>query len=242
MTEHSAKLERKPVWDIYVRLFHWTLAASVLFAWWSGTTGGYVNETFNLLGLSLSLKFDVMTWHMYAGYTVLTLVLFRLMWGFAGSHHARFSEFVHSPVTTARYALQMLQRREPHHLGHNPLGGWMVVALLLLTAAQASTGLFANDEVFIEGPLASLVSSSMSVEITRWHRWLFDILLIAIGLHLLGVIYHQLFKREKLVQAMLHGRKPAATEAPSYPFAPFLRGLLLALAAAAIVWSLLNLP
>jgi cytochrome b len=117
----------------------------------------------------------------------------------------------------------------------------MVLLLLLLAAAQAGTGLFANDEVFIEGPLASLVSSSMSVEITRWHRWLFDILLIAIGLHLLGVIYHQLFKREKLVQAMLHGRKPAAADAPSYPFAPLLRGLLLALVAAAIVWSLLNL-
>jgi len=241
MTEHSAKLERKPVWDIYVRLFHWTLAASILFAWWSGTTGGYVNETFSLLGLSLSLKFDVMTWHMYAGYTVLALVLFRLMWGFAGSYYARFSEFVRSPITTARYALQMLQRREPHHLGHNPLGGWMVVALLLLAAAQASTGLFANDEIITEGPLVHLISYDLSVEITRWHKWLFDILLIAIGLHLLGVIYHQLFKREKLVQAMLHGRKPAAADAPSYPFAPFLRGLLLALVAAAIVWSLLNL-
>ncbi len=117
----------------------------------------------------------------------------------------------------------------------------MVVALLLLAAAQASTGLFANDEIITEGPLVHLISYDLSVEITRWHKWLFDILLIAIGLHLLGVIYHQLFKREKLVQAMLHGRKPAAADAPSYPFAPFLRGLLLALVAAAIVWSLLNL-
>ncbi|SEB13146.1 cytochrome b/b6 domain-containing protein [Marinobacterium iners] len=224
MTEHSAKLERKPVWDIYVRLFHWTLAASILFAWWTSEQGG-----------------NWMSWHMYAGYTVLGLVLFRLMWGFAGSHHARFSEFVRSPITTARYALQMLQRREPHHLGHNPLGGWMVVALLLLAAAQASTGLFANDEIITEGPLVHLISYDLSVEITRWHKWLFDILLIAIGLHLLGVIYHQLFKREKLVQAMLHGRKPASADAPSYPFAPFLRGLLLALVAAAIVWNLLNL-
>ena len=241
MSEHTVTLERKPVWDIFVRLFHWTLVASILFAWWSGTTGGYVNETFNLAGLSFSLKFDVMTWHMYAGYTVLTLVLFRLMWGFTGSHYARFSQFVRSPFATLRYTGQMLKGQDPHYLGHNPLGGWMVLLLLLLAVAQAGTGLFANDEIFIEGPLANLVSSGMSVEITRWHRRLFDFLLIAIGLHLLGVFYHQLFKREKLVQAMLHGRKPAPADSPSIPFAPFLLGVALVLIAAAIVWALINL-
>src|SRR5690554_788716 len=120
MTEHLEKTERRPVWDIFVRLFHWTLVASILFAWWSGEQGG-----------------NWMTWHMYAGYTVLGLVLFRLFWGFAGSHYARFAEFVRSPMATLRYTLALFKRQEPHHIGHNPLGGWMVVALLLLAAAQA---------------------------------------------------------------------------------------------------------
>jgi len=223
MTEQLVKTERKPVWDIFVRLFHWTLVASILFAWWSGEQGG-----------------NWMTWHMYAGYTVLGLVLFRLFWGVAGSHYARFTEFLRSPVATLRYTAALFKHREPHHIGHNPLGGWMVVVLLLLAAAQASTGLFANDEIFTEGPLVHLVGYDLSVEITRWHKWIFNTLLTAIGLHLLGVIYHQVFKREKLVQAMFHGRKEASADAPSYPFAPFMRGLILALVAAAVIWGLIN--
>ena len=223
MTEQLVKTERKPVWDIFVRLFHWTLVASILFAWWSGEQGG-----------------NWMTWHMYAGYTVLGLVLFRLFWGVAGSHYARFTEFLRSPVATLRYTEALFKHREPHHIGHNPLGGWMVVVLLLLAAAQASTGLFANDEIFTEGPLVHLVGYDLSVEITRWHKWIFNTLLTAIGLHLLGVIYHQVFKREKLVQAMFHGRKEASADTPSYPFAPFMRGLILALVAAAVIWGLIN--
>ncbi|GAA0694266.1 cytochrome b/b6 domain-containing protein [Marinobacterium maritimum] len=224
MTQQPVTRVHKPVWDIYVRLFHWSLAASILFAWWSGEQGG-----------------NWMEWHMYAGYSVLTLVLFRLLWGFAGSYYARFSEFVRSPVHTLKYSLQLAKRQEPHYIGHNPLGGWMVLLLLLLSAAQAGTGLFANDEIFTEGPLVHLVSYDLSVELTRWHKLIFDGLLIAIGLHLLGVITHQVFKGEKLVQAMLHGRKLAGVEETSYPFAPLLRGILLAALAALIIWGLLNL-
>jgi cytochrome b len=224
MTQQPLTQERKPVWDIFVRLFHWSLVASILFAWWSGEQGG-----------------NWMQWHMYAGYSVLGLVLFRLLWGFAGSHYARFSEFVRSPVHTVKYGLQLARRKEPHYIGHNPLGGWMVLLLLLLSAAQAGTGLFANDEIFTEGPLVHLVSYDLSVEITRWHKLIFDVLLIAIGLHLLGVFTHQVFKREKLIQAMLHGRKMAGVQEARYPFAPIMRGVALAILAAAAIWALINL-
>lgn len=224
MTQQPVTQEHKPVWDIFVRLFHWSLAASILFAWWSGEQGG-----------------NWMQWHMYAGYSVLGLVLFRLLWGFAGSYYARFSEFVRSPAYTLKYGLQLAKRQEPHYIGHNPLGGWMVVMLLLLSAAQAGTGLFANDEIFTEGPLVHLVSYDLSVEITRWHKLIFDGLLIAIGLHLLGVIVHQVFKGEKLIQAMLHGRKMAGVQEARHPFAPLMRGVALAILAAAAIWSLLNL-
>ncbi|MBV0934116.1 cytochrome b/b6 domain-containing protein [Marinobacterium weihaiense] len=224
MTRQPVTVESKPVWDIFVRLFHWSLAASILFAWWSGEQGG-----------------NWMEWHMYAGYSVLGLVLFRLMWGFAGSHYARFAEFVRSPVHTLRYGLKLARHEEPHYTGHNPLGGWMVLALLLLSAAQAGTGLFANDEIFTEGPLVHLVSYDLSVEITRWHKLIFDGLLIAIGLHLLGVLVHQVFKREKLIQAMLHGRKPVGISEETHAYAPLVRGLVLALVAAAVIWAMLNL-
>lgn len=224
MTRQPVTVTPKPVWDIYVRLFHWSLASSILFAWWSGEQGG-----------------NWMQWHMYAGYTVLGLVLFRLMWGFAGSYYARFAEFVRSPAHTLRYGLKLIRHEEPHYTGHNPLGGWMVLGLLLLSTAQAGTGLFANDEIFTEGPLVHLVSYDLSVEITRWHKLIFDALIIAIALHLVGVIVHQVFKREKLVQAMLHGRKPVDAYRPEQTGVPLLRGLVLALGSAAVVWALLNL-
>lgn len=114
-----------PVWDIFIRLFHWILAASILFAWWSVEQGG-----------------NWMDWHMRAGYLVLALILFRLIWGFIGTSHARFADFVRSPGATLNYTRALLGRREPHYSGHNPLGGWMVVILLLLCLVQAGTGLF----------------------------------------------------------------------------------------------------
>lgn len=225
MTQATSSLVPRPVWDPFVRLFHWLLAGCILFAWWSGEQGG-----------------NWMQWHMYAGYTVLGLVLFRLGWGLAGSYHARFSAFVRSPATTWRYARALLRGQDAPQAGHNPLGGWMVLILLLLSAAQAATGLFANDEIFTEGPLVHLVGYDLSVAITRWHKLIFDGLLIAIGLHLLGVIWHQRIKGEPLVQGMLHGRKPVAPDTPCPPLAPWWRGVLLALLSAAAVWSLINLP
>lgn len=212
------------VWDPYVRVFHWSLAASVLFAWWSGEQGG-----------------NWMQWHMYAGYTVLALVLFRLFWGFAGTRYARFAEFLRCPKATFNYGLKMARREEPHYAGHNPLGGWMVITLMLLSLAQAGTGLFANDEIFTEGPLVHLVSYDLSVELTRWHKLIFDGLLIAVGLHLLGVVWHQRIRGEKLVQGMLHGRKSVTAGTPDAGKTPWLRGLILAGVAATIIWSLLNL-
>lgn len=224
MTHQSDTTLPTPVWDLFVRLFHWLLAASILFAWWSGEQGG-----------------NWMTWHMRAGYTVLGLILFRLGWGLVGTHYARFKEFIRGPKQTLGYGMKMLRREEPQHAGHNPLGGWMVLVLLLLSAAQAGTGLFANDEIFTEGPLVHLVSYDLSVEITRWHKLIFDGLLIAIGLHLLGVIWHQRLRGEKLIQAMLHGRKPVPEGTTDAGPTPWVRGLLLALGSAALIWALVNL-
>ncbi|WP_157729746.1 cytochrome b/b6 domain-containing protein [Bacterioplanes sanyensis] len=210
-------------WDAFIRLFHWLLVACISFGWWSGEQGG-----------------EWMEWHMRSGYAVLALVMFRLLWGFTGTPFARFRQFVRSPLTVWRYANGLWRKDASTYQGHNPLGGWMVVALLLLCSAQAGTGLFANDEIFTEGPLVALVSYDLSVEITRWHRTLFDLLLAAIALHLIGVATHQWGKKEPLLQAMLHGRKPSQSNDNSVA-TPWLRGILVAAIAATSVWALISL-
>lgn len=214
-----------PVWDILVRLFHWTLAASILFAWWCGEQGG-----------------NWMDWHMRAGYLVLALVLFRLIWGFIGTPYARFREFVLPPYKTLAYTRTLLKGKERHYIGHNPLGGWMVVVLLLLCLAQAGTGLFATDDIFTEGPLSSLVDSDIASWLTGIHKLNFNLLLGAVALHLAGVIFHQGVKREPLVQAMIHGRKPVDGEQGPQPAVSLLQMPLrtvLALSAATALFLLL---
>lgn len=216
------------VWDGFVRIFHWLLVACVAFAWWCGEQGG-----------------EWMAWHMRCGYTVLGLVIFRLLWGFGGSFYARFAQFVRSPSAVLGYGRALAQRREPHYLGHNPLGGWAVVLLLLFCALQAGTGLFANDEIFNEGPLAHWVDYDVSVAITEWHEMLFNGLLAVVVIHVLGVVYHQVFRREKLLSAMINGKKPAAEAVDAAPAsAPTARvglGLVMAAMAGLLVWGLISL-
>ena len=216
------------VWDGFVRIFHCLLVGSVAFAWWCAEQGC-----------------EWMTWHMRCGYTVLGLVIFRLLWGIGGSFYARFAQFVRSPSAVLRYGRALAQRREPHYLGHNPLGGWAVVLLLLFCVLQAGTGLFANDEIFNEGPLAHWVDYDVSVAITEWHEILFNGLLAVVVIHILGVVYHQVFRREKLLWAMISGKKPAAEAVDAAPArAPGVRvglGLVMAVLAGLLVWGLISL-
>ncbi|MGB3427775.1 MAG: cytochrome b/b6 domain-containing protein, partial [Burkholderiaceae bacterium] len=140
MLEDSASAEAGTrIWDLPTRLFHWTLVVLIAFSVVTVKLGGLW-----------------MDWHMRSGYAILTLVLFRILWGFAGSHYARFSTFVHRPATILDYLRGSLS----HGAGHNPLGGLSVLAILAMLLLQASTGLFSNDGNFTEGPLARLVSSA----------------------------------------------------------------------------------
>jgi len=126
------------VWDLPVRLFHWLIVVLLAVSWWSAEQGGVM------------LKY-----HMWSGFTVLTLVLFRVAWGFVGSRYARFTDFVHGPRQVFGTLGALFDRRPLAIAGHNPLGGWMVVALLVCLLVQTMTGLFANDDLFNEGPLYS---------------------------------------------------------------------------------------
>lgn len=209
------------VWDAPTRLFHWAVVLLVI--------ASYTSMQLNRVGL-----------HMLFGYAMLTLLLFRLAWGFIGSDTARFSRFLVSPVAGLRH-LRELTRREPDtQIGHNAAGGWMVLILLADLGVQAGTGLFSNDQGFDEGPLAHLVSDHASNVISRIHSVNFTILLVLIGLHVLAVIAYAMIKRQDLVRPMITGKKrlPAATRQPRLAH-PLLAALVL-LVAAGLVWALVS--
>lgn len=164
------------VWDPVVRVGHWLLVAGIVAAWIT--------------------RHSPSSWHERLGYLVLGVVALRIAWGWMGSPYARFVSFVSSPASTLRYARQMITRNEPRHLGHNPLGGWMIIALLITITAVCLTGwLYTTDRFW-------------GVEwVETTHSMLTDLLLILVGLHICGVLYSTYRHRENLVASMLHGRK-----------------------------------
>lgn len=190
ITQEPAQAERQ-VWDLPVRIFHWSLVGAVVTAFVTNKLGvGYFK------------------YHVWAGYAVIVLVAFRIVWGVVGTRHARFWNFLRGPSTTLAYARDLVAGKDAHFAGHNPLGALMVLALLAALAAQATLGLFGNDEIFNVGPLYGYVSKDVSLVLTSIHRKLFYWLAGAVALHVLAVIAHQIFKNENLVRAMITGRKP----------------------------------
>jgi cytochrome b len=178
------------VWDLPTRLFHWALVLLVLTSYVTGKVGG-----------------DAMTWHLWSGYAVLTLVLFRVVWGFLGGPHARFASFVKGPRAVLRYARTLFTTHAERHLGHNPLGGWSVVLLLASLATQAGTGLFASDDIATEGPLAARASAATVKLATRIHHYNEWVLVVLVTLHILAILYYAFVKREDLITAMVSGHK-----------------------------------
>lgn len=185
------------VWDLPTRLFHWALVACVIGLVVTGNVGG-----------------NAMYWHGRLGYAVLTLLLFRLVWGVVGGHWSRFAHFVRGPATVLDY---LRGRGRPEHgVGHNPLGALSVLAFLLVLLAQVASGLMADDEIAFTGPLTALVSGDWVAEATRYHKNVGKILLIAlIALHLLAIAFYRLARRQTLVGPMLHGDKQLPHPAPS---------------------------
>jgi cytochrome b len=178
----NARTER--VWDPLVRIGHWLLALSVLTAWLTRHSPG--------------------RWHEWIGYASLAIVAVRLLWGWRGSRYARFADFLRSPRDTLTYAHAMLRGREPRSIGHNPLGGWMIVALLVMvTLVGASGWLYTTDRYW-------------GVEwVETLHDALANVLFALVGLHVAGVLYGSVRHRENLIAAMLHGRKKVAVGRPA---------------------------
>ena len=186
--------DERLVWDLPLRLFHWLLAASILGCW----------------GLA-QLGFSWMRWHMWLGYWVMGLLVFRLIWGIVGPKHARFSNFLKGPSTVLRYVRGLTRGggAAVRSVGHNPLGGLMVLLMLVLVAVQVLTGLFATDDITWSGPYNAGVSGATGSRLTRLHHLNFNFIWAAIGLHVAAILYYARIKNENLVPAMLTGRKPA---------------------------------
>ena len=183
-------MEKTRIWDIPVRLFHWTLLVLVSVSLYTGLTGG----------------FDEMEYHMLSGYAILSLVLFRLVWCFIGTTYARFATFIKGPGTIVEH-IKSLPTQEGESAGHNPLGALGIIALLLSLLVQAGTGLFANDDIFTEGPLVHLVSYDTSRSLTAIHEWNYYVLATLIGLHLVAIAFYELYLRERLILPMITGYK-----------------------------------
>ena len=186
------------VWDLPIRLFHWLLFICVVLSFVSGNIGG-----------------NTMDYHMLSGYAILVLLVFRLTWGFVGSRTARFSSFIKGPAAVSSYARMLLKKKtETPYLGHNPLGGWSIVVMLLVLLLQVATGLFANDDILIEGPLYGWVTKETSDLLTRIHLINRYLIVALLAIHVLAVFFYYFFKRENLIRPMITGRKPwHATEA-----------------------------
>ena len=234
MNERSDYSSNYKVWDLPVRLFHWSLALLVLLLWLTGEFGGMdVTVSLPFKGETYFSNMDI---HALAGQGVFVLVVFRLLWGIWGSTTARFSHFVHRPSTVFAKLSELLKGGLSVTVGHNPLGGAMVVALLLLLAAQSVTGLFSADDFFFEGPLAHLVSEKSVKTISEIHHLIFSILEVLIILHLLAIIFYRL-RGHDLVRAMFTGRRDidasSGPQSESLNFAPAWLALVSILCAAA---------
>ena len=188
--EPGAEGQRRLVWDLPLRVCHWGLALAV--------SGSFVTHW---IGMSAFPQ------HVVCGCVVLVLVLFRIAWGFVGPAHARFVDFVRGPQAVVASISALRRGPAPRFVGHTPAGGWMIVALLLLLALQAGSGLFANDEVSNTGPLFGYLSQDSSDTLSYWHRLMSNLLLGAVAVHVAAAFYYRWALGVDLIGPLVTGRK-----------------------------------
>lgn len=194
MTKRSLR-----VWDLPTRLFHWTLALCVLGLFVTGKFGG-----------------NAMVWHLRLGLLMLTLLGFRLLWGVVGARWSRFARFIRGPVAVWNY----IRGRSPadHLVGHSPLAGWAVLAMLVVLTAQTVSGLMSDDEIAFFGPLVSLVSGDTVALATWWHtEWGQYLVLGMVAVHLLAIAYYAWVRRQAIVLPMITGDQTVARDLDAPP-------------------------
>src|SRR5277367_3105280 len=213
------------VWGLPLRIVHWLMVAVLIVLVATAKIGG-----------------DAIDWHIRAGETMLTLVLFRILWGFLGSHHARFASFVRGPRVVLAYARSLLRPRHAVFAGHNPLGGWMVLLLLGALLVQASTGLFSNDDIATEAPLARFIGKDLSDLISTFHRLDAWFVLALAGVHVAATLFYLIRFKENLIGPMIDGVKqlPGASVDVGSGSATLARAVGLFALCALAVWLLVT--
>lgn len=186
-------MSKQKVWDLPVRICHWSLVLLIIFQYLSAEV------------LNDSILPNPIQWHFYGGYCILAVLIFRICWGFLGTKHAKFIDFVVGPSQLVSYF-----RGHQHnkiYLGHNPAGAFSVIALISLILSQAVSGLFITDDIFNDGPYYSVLSEQYQDWMNFVHHNAFDLLLVFIGLHVLAILYYKYIKHQGLTRAMLTGYK-----------------------------------
>ncbi|RCK44474.1 cytochrome B6 [Thalassospira profundimaris] len=227
--ENAQKIKIRQ-WDFPVRLFHWALVVAIATAWWTNQEA-------------------IINIHELAGYTVLTLVLFRIVWGIVGSSNARFKSFVKGPFAALSYLRKLPKGSEEElaYTGHNPAGGLMVIVLLVLVAVQAVTGLFASENTFLffDGPLVKYVPSGFADTMNYIHHVNINLIYIAVGLHVTAAIGYLFLKNENLIGPMITGsRKVPASIAARFATIKFKSawlGVLILVVCGAVVAGIITL-
>ena len=185
------------VWDLPTRIFHWALVVCIIALVATGLLGG-----------------NAMLWHMRFGFAVLSLLLFRIVWGLIGGRWSRFVSFIYVPSTVLAY-LKGAGKPE-HSVGHNPLGAGSVFAILLFLLAQVGSGLVSDDEIATSGPLSKFVSNAVVSAATSYHKNVGKYVLLAlVVLHIAAIVFYLLRKRENLVAPMIHGDKVLEHQFPA---------------------------
>lgn len=215
------------VWDLPLRIFHWLFATTILCSWFT-VEQGYIEN------------------HMLLGYFALGLVIFRILWGFVGSKHSRFIEFIPTPRKLFNYISAIKQGQSPYTPGHNPLGSLMVIVMIFLVCLQAVSGLFISDDVFSSGPYYGVFDSDVESIMKFIHHNFFDFMLIAIGFHLSAIAFYWKVKKQNLVLPMITGKKTSGTikEEDKIPHSKILLAIFLVIVVAVFVYWLvvLNAP
>jgi cytochrome b len=206
------------VWDMPTRVFHWSLVILIGFSWWSAETRH-------------------MEWHMLSGFAVLALVTFRVIWGFIGSSTARFGQFVRSPLAVLAYMRS--DSSHPKPVGHNPIGGYSVILMLLLLSVQIGTGLFATDVDGLDsGPLSFLVDFDQGRKLSGIHHLSFSLLQIIVLFHVLAILFYLVIRKRNLISAMITGAdKQLQNGRVGLAPAGLLRFIIAAIIAAVTAWA-----
>jgi len=216
------------VWDLPTRVFHWVLAASLVGSVVTAQIGG-----------------NAMVWHFRFGYLALGLLVFRLVWGFAGGRWSRFSSFAFGPAALLRYLRGRPQPGDRFEVGHSPLGALSVFALLGVLALQVGTGLFADDEIANVGPLNRYISGATAGVLTGWHKdWGAPLLVGLVLLHVAAIVVYRVARGKDLVRPMLGGDKPLPADTPASEDGARSRAVALGLAlviAALLGWAVVRL-